>query len=64
VLDDLDQGIGGVMFALSYESVPKPDSLRAIANAMTGWGSMYPPGVFPEQVPPSECGTYQVPQGF
>lgn len=64
VLDDIENGTGGILFALSYEEVPKPDNLRAIANAMTGWGSMYPQGVFPEVEPPSACGTYQVPHGL
>ncbi len=61
VLDDLEAGVGGVMFATSYEPEPKPDSLLATDNPMTGWGAVYPIGAIPELEPDEACGSYQVP---
>ena len=61
VLGDLDAGVGGVMFATSYEPDPKPPYLLGTDNPMTGWGAVYPEGAIPELEPEEECGTYQVP---
>lgn len=56
MIEDLNEGKGGLGLGLSLEPDPKPNYLRARDNLMLGWSATFPQSdLIPE--PEEECGT-------